>query len=207
MAFGVVFVDFEVGEIGDQGAVDPCFDIGALGDDAEVVPFAVFEVLVGDELFLGGEPAAAGGLAVDVSGFGSVLSAGFGLDLGSVEASAEGAFFGIAEEGADLATGVEAVVDLGFELEFEVAVLFVGDEEGVGAAGVGGADDGAVLDLVGGVSAFDGPAGEVFSIEGLGPLVGGSVESEGSKEGGEGKFDSHIRWGRYGDWRGGSYRG
>lgn len=185
VAFGVGFVDFLIGEIGDEGAVDPSFDIRSLGDDAEVVPLAVFEVLVRDELFFWGEPASAGGFAVDVTCFGSFGAAGFAFHLGAEEASAEFAFLGVAEMGADLATGVEFVVDLGVELDFEVSVLLVGDEEGIWATFCGGADDDAVFDLVGCVPALDGPIAEVFAVEGMCPFVCETGERDGGKESGD----------------------
>lgn len=56
-------------------------------------------------------------------------------------------------------------MELGVELEFEVAVLLVGDEEGVWGTFDGGSDDDVTFDLVGGLAALDGPAGEIFSVK------------------------------------------
>lgn len=95
VAFGVGFVDFLIAEIGDEGAIEPDFDIRAFGDDAEVIPLAVFKVFVRGEFILGGDPAASGRFTVDVSCFCSVFAAGFGLDLRAVEAATKLAFFDI----------------------------------------------------------------------------------------------------------------
>lgn len=77
VAFGVGLVDLFVAEVGDEFPVDPSLDVGAFGNDAEVVPLAVLEVLVRDELVFWGEPSTTGGFAVDVAGFGTFFARGF----------------------------------------------------------------------------------------------------------------------------------
>ena len=169
VAFGVGFEDLFIREVGDGLAVDPGFDVHAVGDDAEVVPLAVLHELVRDEFVFGSEPAAAGGFAVDVAGFGAFGSAGFDFTLGSVDAAAVFVLVDILEERADHDSGVELVVDLDVEFDFKVVVLGIGGEEAVGAPFLGGADDGVAFDGVFGVAAFDGPAVEVFAVEEVGP--------------------------------------
>ena len=71
-----------------------------------------------------------------------------------------------------MASGVQLIADLGVELDFEITVLLVGDEESVRASFCGSASDDTVFSLVGGVSTLDGPASEVFSVEGLSPSLG-----------------------------------
>ena len=136
-----------------------------------------------------GEPAEAGGFAVNVAG---LARGGFDLALRAVDAVALGSFaFGAFDFdgfvcGADLNAGIEGVIDLHFEFEFEVAVLFVGGEEGVGAAFRGGADDGAVHHLVGSGAVALGPAFEGFAVKETGPAVlsegGRGREQEGGKQ-------------------------
>ena len=77
VTLGVGLVDLFVAEVGDEFTVDPSLDVGAFGNDAEVVPLAVLEVLVRDEFFLWGEPSTTGGFAVDVAGFGTFFARGF----------------------------------------------------------------------------------------------------------------------------------
>lgn len=177
VTFGVGLEDFFIGEVGDLLAVDPSLDVDAVGHDAEVVPFAVLHRLVRNELVLGSQPAASGRFAVNVARLGAFCSAGFDLHLGAVDPAAVFVFVDVLEEGADHDSGVEAVVDLDVEFELEVVVLFVGGEEGVRASVFGGADDGVAFDLVSGLTAFDGPTGEVFSVEERGPFgVLGGIE-------------------------------
>ena len=84
---------------------------------------------------------------------------------------------------AELDAGVEVGVDFEFEFEDEVAVVFVGAEEGVRGLGGGDADDLAVLHAVLGFAATLGPAVEVLAVEEGGPVGGGGGE------GGEGEED------------------
>lgn len=77
-----------------------------------------------------------------------------------------------------MAAGVEITFDLGLKLDFKIAVLFVGDEEGVGASFGGGSGDHSVFDLIGGESALDRPSGEIFSVEGFAPFASGRRERE-----------------------------
>lgn len=98
VTFGVGFVDFFVAEITNEDSVDPSFDIGSFGDDPEVVPLAVLEVLVRDEFGLWGEPATAGGFAIEVAGFGTIVAAVFGFYLGSVETTSEFALINVFEK-------------------------------------------------------------------------------------------------------------
>lgn len=169
VAFGVGFEDFFVGEIGDCFSVDPSFDVSFVGDDAEVVPLSVLHEGVRDELIIGREPAATGRFAVDVTGLGSFVSAGFDLTLRSEDAATVGVFVDVLEEGAEHHSGVEGVVDLDLEFEFEVVVLGIGGEEAVRASFFGGADDGVAFDGVFRFATFDGPTVEVFAVEEGGP--------------------------------------
>ena len=68
-----------VGEIFNLLPVNPRLDARSLGDYPELVPLAILELLVRDEAFLGRQPAATGGLAINVTGFRSLGAAG--LDL------------------------------------------------------------------------------------------------------------------------------
>ncbi len=164
-AFGVAFEDLFVGEVGDGLAVDPCFDVGSVGDDAEVVPLAIFHELVWDEEVLWSKPAATGGFSVDVAGLGSFWSTGFAFDLGAEDTAAVFIFVFVLTARANHDAGVEVVVDLSLELELEIVVEFVGAEEGVWAAFFGGADDGVAFDGVFRFAAHDGPTAEVVSVE------------------------------------------
>lgn len=177
VALGVGFEDLFVREVGDGLAIDPGFDVHAVGDNAEMVPLAVLHDFMRDKFVLGGEPAATGGFAVDVAGLGALGPAGFDLALGSEDATTVGIFVDVFEEGADHDAGVELVVDLNVELEFEVVVLGVGGEEAVWAPFLGGADDGVAFDGVFRLTAFDGPTVEVFAVEEGGPTgVGTGAE-------------------------------
>ena len=49
---------------------------------------------------------------------------------------------------ANLATGIQFVVDLHFEFEFEIAILFLTEQEGVGTAFNGFALNGTIDDRV-----------------------------------------------------------
>lgn len=144
-----------------------------------MVPLAVLHELVRDEFLFRSEPAAAGGLAVDVAGLGALGSAGFDLTLGSVDAAAEFVVVDILEERAEHDAGVELVVHLDIEFEFEIVVLGLGGEEAVRATFFGGADDGVTLDGVFGFAAFDGPAVEVFAIKERGPAGVGTELLDG----------------------------
>ena len=180
-------VDLFMGEVGHLRAIDEGLDVGALGDDAEVIPLAILHeaVLVDGRVLrrrLRGEPAEAGGFAVDVAG---LAGRGFDLALGSVDATGLVVFafthVCLADEGADLDAGVQAVVVLDVELEFKVAVFFVRAEKGVGAAFGVFTDNGAVLNAVGGDATLDAPAVEVRSVEEVDPAVFGGLDVEREK--------------------------
>lgn len=195
VAFGVGFENLLIAEIADEDSVEPGSDIGALGDDTEVIPLTVLKIFVRDELILWGEPATTSGFAIDVSCFRTIFSTCFGFDLGAVEPTTVLVLIAIFQKRADLAAGVEFVAHPGFELEFEVAVLLVGHKKGVWASLGCCADDDAVLDLISGGTAFDGPPGQVPPIERKGPFAtkGRGEEGEGKSKLGQGKEGFHHR--------------
>lgn len=67
--------------------------------------------------------------------------------------------------GADYDAGVEPVVDFGVELQFEVAVVSGGAEEGIGPGFDGLADCRAVDDAVGGSAIVLSPALQRLAVE------------------------------------------
>lgn len=67
--------------------------------------------------------------------------------------------------GADYDAGVEPVADFGVELQFEVAVVSGGAEEGIGPGFGGLADDRAVGDAVGGSAIVLSPALQSLAVE------------------------------------------
>lgn len=148
----VGFVNLLVRQVGDLDAVHPSLDARPLRQDAVHVPAAILEDdVVGVGLVrLGGKPAEAGGLAVDVA---RVARPGHDLDLRPPHAALLRLAlqpFGL--EGADLAAAVERVVHLDLKEELKVAELAVGAEEGVGTALGGAPDNRAVFHGVGGGS-------------------------------------------------------
>ena len=102
----------------------------------------------------------------------------------------------VVDVGADLNAGIARFEE--FELEFhdEVRVLFVGAAERVvRRVGRAGPDDAAVLDVVLGASAADGPAGEVLAVKNGNEAVflseNGPAESGREQNGGACKFFEH----------------
>lgn len=186
-AFWVGLKDLFVSEVGHGLVVDEGLNASAFGDDAELVPVAIFHVTVrvfGGVFFVGfgGEPVEAGGLTVDPAG---LSWAGFDLALRSVNAAWLIVFFAGAFgflSGTNLDAGVEGIIDFDFELKFEIGVEFVGAKEGVGAALASGADNGAVHDFVGGGAIKLSPTGKTGAIEQADPV--GRVEDRTGEESG-----------------------
>jgi hypothetical protein len=174
-------------EVGSGDAVEEGAEAAADGFDAHEVPVAGFEgeagaVVVGEVV----QPAAA---AFIINAGGPAAVAGIDLALVAVDL----AVFVVGEAlAAELDAGVEVGIDLEFELEDEVAVVFVGEEEGVRGLGDGDADDLAVFDAVFGFAAALGPAVEVLAVEERGPVGGGGREGG---EGGEGEEEERAHGG------------
>ena len=149
-SLGVGLELFLVHEVGHLVAVDPSLDAGAFGENAVLVPFPVFEMLVRLELVLGSHPSATG-FAVDIAGFGSVSFGRFDLDLRTVDSTelVPSFLFLVVEFlglGSNLDTGVKFVVNqFDLELKLEVPVELVRTKKGIRASLIGGSQNGAVL--------------------------------------------------------------
>ena len=128
-SLGVGLELFLVHEVGHLVAVDPSLDAGAFGENAVLVPFPVFEMLVRLEPVLGSHPSATG-FAVDIAGFGSVSFGGFDLDLRTVDSTELVPSFlflvvRVSSE-TDLDSGIQLVVNqFDLELKLEVSIKFV----------------------------------------------------------------------------------
>ena len=67
--------------------------------------------------------------------------------------------------GADLHSGVEAVIALVFVFQNEIAINFLGAQKGVGRAGHRGTNYFAILHSIPSLAAFLSPTGKIFAIE------------------------------------------
>jgi hypothetical protein len=158
-----------------------------LGDDPHVVPLAELEGFAGGFVF--GEVVEPDGWPLGAAAFeveaGGPFAVGAGVDLALVAEDALAVAFG-PNVAAELDAGVEvAVVDGEVGFKREVAVIFVGAEEGVRGVGSGVADNAAVFNGVSGSAAMLGPASEIVAVEEVDRLGG---EDEGrEKERGEGE--------------------
>ena len=159
-----------VHEVGYLLVVDPGPDARSFGEDTVLVPFPVLEVLVGLELVLGRHPSATG-FTIDVAGLGSVALGRLDLYLRTVNPTElVSPFLFLVVQGfrlgTDLHARVELVIDkLDLELKLEVPIELVRAKEGIRTAFLGRAEDGAVLDDVGGGSVLLRPAFERLAVE------------------------------------------
>ena len=83
MSFEYLFVS----QVRDRFAVDPCLDVSTFGDDAELIPVAVFHHFMRLQTLLRRQPAATGRFSIDVAGFCTVSSARFDFALRTVNAT------------------------------------------------------------------------------------------------------------------------
>ena len=169
-SLGVGLELFLVHEVGHLVAVDPSLDAGAFGENAVLVPFPVFEMLVRLELVLGSHPSATG-FAVDIAGFGSVSFGRFDLDLRTVDSTelVPSFLFLVVEFlglRSNLDTGVKFVVNqFDLELKLEVPVELVRTKKGIRASLIGGSQNGSVFNDVSRGSVLLGPSVECLAVK------------------------------------------
>ncbi len=163
VAAGVALVD----EVGGRDAVDPDFEMGAEGFDAEVVPFSHFECFASGRVIFHGVEPLPDGAKIFKNAAGPM--AGGGIDFDHVAPELHGRV-GECVDGAEGDAGVEVAVDFDIHFKDKIGECVVGADEGVlGGVGSDVADDFAVLHVGFSAAAFDGPAGEVLAVEEGGP--------------------------------------
>ena len=167
----MIFVDLFVSQVFDCLAVDPSLNPRPFGDDAELVPFAVLEVLVWLESLFCGQPTELGGLAIDVARFGTFRTASFDLDLRAVDATELLVAFGSLSLRANLDSRVQLVGVLHFEFQFEVGVVSRRAEERIRATFVCLAHNRAVLDAIRRGAVLLNPTGQRLTVEEFDPTV------------------------------------